>query len=167
MFFFEIFTWEENTTTEASNGLIAMESVFVSILIAQSQWLGSLVSYSYTVFLESRDLKKFAISTCQGSANFNQLLNTSFLLKFGQLNLSCPGGHIVPAGSVSRPLRFNRQSYEPEIWNFITFHQILFRTKNRQKKFLSVKYISRTGPFVGDGWNLSVIGDVPTRSWFL
>ena len=41
------------------------------------------------------------------------------------LTLAAPGGrgHIVPAGSVSRPLRVNRQSYELKIlWLYIKFY---------------------------------------------
>ena len=39
--------------------------------------------------------------------------------------------------------------------------------KGLAKKILLVEYILYTRPFVGDGWNSSVISDVPTRSWFL
>ena len=82
------------------------------------------------------------------------------------LTLAAPEerGYILPAGSVSRPLRVNRQSYELEIlWLYIKF----YLEQSTDKKVLSVKYILRTGLFVGDGLNSSVIGDVTTRSWFL
>ena len=50
---------------------------------------------------------------------------------------------------------------------FYDFSSNSIWNKGPTKKILLVRYILRTGPFVGDGWNSSVIGDVPTRSWFL
>ena len=77
------------------------------------------------------------------------------------LTLAAPGG--AHCGGQS-PDRWGLTNKAMNL-KFYDFSSNSIWNKGPTKKILSVKYNLRTGPFVGDGWNSSGIGDVPTRSW--
>ena len=75
----------------------------------------------------------------------------------------CACWDIVHAGSVSRLLRVNQQSYELEIlWLSIKFY---LEQRTDKKNFVGQVHFAHWA-FVGDRWNSSVIGDVPTGLGF-
>ena len=84
-----------------------------------------------------------------------------------QVNPSCPrkgGGGAHWQGQSPDRWELTDKAMNLKFYDFLSN---FIWNKGPTKKKLSVKYVLRTRPFVEDGWNSSVIGDVPTRSWFL
>ena len=138
--------------------------------LSKDQEVIQLVQQYFMVSSGDQKMEDATEKTINAAFNFIVSYSRFVTTSIFPFNPSYPGGwggggagHIVPTGSVSRPLRVNKAMN----LKFYDFSSNSIWNKGPTKKILWVKYILHTGPFVRNWWNSSVIGDVRTSSWFL